>query len=237
MRPEETSDPIRKLQVSPNEFCQESDYHSDKEATTLLVDVTQEWAANGILVVPTLKGHGEQGSYRLEVHSDHELDVQRIQEGCYQTVTDKWAEGTAGGCHLHPEFKKNPKWVLKFTDYNQEPLDLQITLKRPYNDWSKQCRMDLVGSMMGFYLFRGGKPVPNGDIFHEGKPWNESPFVPLHQVQTPMSFRLPPPAPEENDVYTIVPTTFEPGKKGPLFLSVISNKEFTLKKDTGTKKG
>jgi hypothetical protein len=75
-KPEEAQEePIRKLQVSTNEFCQQSDYSSDKEATTLLVNITQEWAANGILVVPSLSAHGEQGSYRLEVHSDHELDV------------------------------------------------------------------------------------------------------------------------------------------------------------------
>ncbi len=133
---------------------------------------------------------------------------------------------------MNADFKKNPKWILKFTDFDATPqTDLQITLKRPYYDWTKQCRLDLVGSMMGFYIFRGDKPVRNGDIFHEGKPWNESPFVPLHQVQTPPSFRLPPPTPEENNVYTIVPTTFDPGKTGPFFLSVISNKEFTLRKD------
>ena len=46
----------------------------------------------------------------------------------------------------------------------------------------------------------------------------ESAFVPMHSVRTPVDFCIEP-LPED-DVYSIIPATFEPGKTGPFFLSV-----------------
>ena len=37
----------------------------------------------------------------------------------------------------------------------------------------------------------------------------------------------------EDEVYMIMPTTFEPGKKGGFFLSVVTEVDFVLRKDSG----
>jgi len=37
----------------------------------------------------------------------------------------------------------------------------------------------------------------------------------------------------EDEVYTIMPTTFEPGKRGGFFLSVVTEADFVLHRDTG----
>ena len=70
----------------------------------------------------------------------------------------------------------------------------------------------------------------------DGKPWGESAFVPMSSVSTPTNFFLEPLADDGsgNDVYTIMPATFEPGKVGSFFLSVVADCEFMLKRDTST---
>jgi hypothetical protein len=87
---------------------------------------------------------------------------------------------------------------------------------------------------MGFYLMQGPKPNRDmGAIFHDGKPWGESPFVPLHSVGTPEGFMLQPLP--DGEVYSIMPTTFDPGKKGSFFLSVVTDVDFSLSSVSGSK--
>lgn len=81
--------------------------------------------------------------------------------------------------------------------------------------------------MIGFYLVPGTRVTRHaGRIFHEGAPWNETPFVPMHAVSTPDPFFLEP-LPDDG-VYTIVPATMEPGKRGPFFLTVAAECDFQL---------
>ena len=76
----------------------------------------------------------------------------------------------------------------------------------------------------------------DGCCVHDGKPWGESAFVPMSSVSTPTNFYLEPLTDDGsgNDVYTIMPATFEPGKVGSFFLSVVADCEFMLKRDTST---
>ena len=53
----------------------------------------------------------------------------------------------------------------------------------------------------------------------------------MHSVRTPQDFYME--ALPDDGVFTIMPTTFEPGKKGPFFLSVSSDSDFILKKERG----
>ena len=101
---------------------------------------------------------------------------------------------------------------------------VKITLSRPAGDWKEQMRKDTVGCMLGFYVVPGPSPDRRGmeEIFHDGQPWSETPFVPTHSVGTPQGFEL---EPLEDEVYTIIPATYEPGKTGPFFLSVVSEGE------------
>jgi hypothetical protein len=51
------------------------------------------------------------------------------------------------------------------------------------------------------------------------------------QVSTPAKFTLRP-LPDD-EVYIIMPTTFESGKKGSFFLSVVTDADFVLRRDSG----
>ena len=99
----------------------------------------------------------------------------------------------------------------------------------------RQCRKDSIGAMLGFYLLvrRGGQLTresrEQSEVQHEGRPWTESSFVPMHTVSTPPGFYLDPLPPGE--AYVIVPATFEPNKLGPFMVSVETDVEFLLAKD------
>ena len=112
---------------------------------------------------------------------------------------------------------------------------MKITLSRPTAEWKDQMRKDTVGCMLGFYLVPGPTPDRRGmeEIFHDGQPWSETPFLPTNMVSTPLGFEL---EPLEDEVYTIIPATYEPGKTGSFFLSVTSERDFTLVKDSGKDK-
>eukprot|EP00953_Heterococcus_sp_UTEX-ZZ885_P001844 1510-Heterococcus_DN1.PRE.4 len=99
-----------------------------------------------------------------------------------RTIAAEWGEGSAGGCHLHPDtWKKNPCFHLKLKAPG--PTRVRVVLSRPDKDWRAACHSDRVGCMMGFYLLQGSRPVRTpGALFHEGRPWDESPFVPTHSA-------------------------------------------------------
>ena len=115
---------------------------------------------------------------------------------------------------------------------------MKISLTRPDAAWRRSCRSDNIGCMLGFYLMVGSANSQArltyanrdaGEIQHEGRPWSESAFVPMHTVSTPEGFYLDPlPA---GEVYIIMPATFEGGKTGPFMLSVSTDVDFVLKKD------
>ncbi|CAM9946225.1 unnamed protein product, partial [Hapterophycus canaliculatus] len=116
---------------------------------------------------------------------------------------------------------------------------VRISVSRPEKDWKNKCIRDSVGCMMGFYLMLGSKPNRNQAIFHEvsraafnilysGRPYEGSPMVPTHEISTPPGFKLN--CGSEDDLFTIMPATFEPGKTGPFFISITTDVEFSLRR-------
>lgn len=64
----------------------------------------------------------------------------------------------------------------------------------------------------------------------QDEPWSETPFVPTNSVSTPPDFEL---EPLEDEVYSIIPATFDPDHCGPFVLSVTSDSEVRLTRDVG----
>lgn len=54
-------------------------------------------------------------------------------------------------------------------------------------------------------------------------------MVPTHEVSTPPAFMLD--NTSEDDIFTIMPATFEPGKTGPFFISIATtDADFSLRR-------
>ncbi|GMI46565.1 hypothetical protein TrCOL_g11080 [Triparma columacea] len=234
-RAEKTSGNVtdRKMTVNKEEWSVCSDYSNTDVSSIFMKKVDVDMLSDGLLIVPSLSDKGVKGGFTLEIHSDFAVKVEELPEARSKTITGEWTEGTGGGSHLNPDWKKNPRFNLKLN--TTEPANVKIVLSRNEKSWVKECTKDSIGCMMGFYLMQGPKPNRDmGNIFHDGKPWGESPFVPLHSVSTPEGFMLQPLP--DGDVYSIMPTTFDPAKKGSFFLSVVTDVDFTLSSGSGSSK-
>ncbi|KAG5190209.1 hypothetical protein JKP88DRAFT_175916 [Tribonema minus] len=178
-----------------------SSYASPDAAAAALPALRRDWAPHGVLVVPTLGERGARGAFALEVHSDLPLDARELPEATSRALAAEWAEGSAGGAHLHAEtWRRNPAFQLRLRDAGAARV--RIALSRPEAEWRAACQADSVGCMMGFYVLHGTRPVrAPGAVLHEGKPWDESPFVPTHCVATPAGFVLESAGPD--DAFTV----------------------------------
>ncbi|KAF1783058.1 Peptidase C2, calpain family [Phytophthora cactorum] len=241
--------PTPKLVVKPTEWCRLSSYTSPASACLYLRKVPKEWllasdspsavnssGGGGLLLVPTLGEAGAEGSFELQVDSDFPLLVDELPKGAgaVQSMPGEWTAAKCGGCHLHPDWRQNPKFYLQIQGVR--PTKVRITLTRSEREWKSRCQRDSVGTMIGFYLFRGGSgkllhPAEEGGgsnsnpIVINGRPWSETDFVPLHSVSSPPDLVLSAAA---KGGYVIVPTTYEPGRLGKFVLSVQCDTEFTL---------
>jgi len=174
---------------------------------------------------------GTPGTFSLEVHSDTPgLRLDAMPAGRSKTIAGEWIQATAGGSHINTgTWKRNPRFHLKVLGGRTK---LKITLTRPASVWKSQVNKDSLGCMIGFYVCKG--PITNrdlsGNILYEDEPWSETPFVPTHSVSTPVNFELPP---LEDEVYSIIPATFDADKLGPFVLSVTADSEVHLSRDTG----
>ena len=138
---------------------------------------------------------------------------------------------------MEDTWKRNPKFALRLkkgsTSENGEEAPaarVSIEVTRPEKEWNGKCKKDQVGCMMGFYVFQGSTPTLDQQaIYHEGKAWQNTAFVPMHKVATPRNFYLEP-IEGDDDVYTIVCATFKPAVHGSFHITVKCDQPFRFSK-------
>lgn len=145
-------------------------------------------------------------------------------------LVGKWNDKSSGGCHLYdkefeqkPElftWNNNPKYHLKIE--SREPASVKIVLTRPEKAWKVSIGKNLVGCMIGFYVFPYGMTPAEGNLVNkEGRN-----FIPWNQVDEEL---LLDPNPEG---YIIMPTTYAAGIVGPFIISVSTQVDFTFQQIT-----
>lgn len=149
-----------------------------------------------------------------------------LEESKNAVISGKWTDKTAGGCHLyHKAFEQktdkftwvtNPRFHLKL-ETNQQ-VKVKITLSRPEKAWKKQIGMNLVGCMIGFYVYAANQE-PSKDVIlnREGIK-----FVPWNEISEEVLLDGHP------DGYLIMCSTYEPSKVGPFILSISTEVDFSL---------
>ncbi|XP_068581007.1 calpain-2 catalytic subunit-like isoform X2 [Cebidichthys violaceus] len=142
-----------------------------------------------------------------------------------------WRVGsTAGGCRNHPAtFSSNPQFVVRLEDVDDDPLDgkdgCTLLVGLMQKDGRRQKRLDRNLETIGFAIYEVPDQYKGCSNVHLG------PEILLRQRAVAMSssfinvrevcdrFKLPP------GEYAIVPSTFQPHKKGSFVLRVFSEKQ------------
>jgi hypothetical protein len=95
---------------------------------------------------------------------------------------------------------------------------VKITLSRPEKAWKKQVGMNLVGCMIGFYVYPALKEPSKESIINS----EATKFVPWNEISESIVLDSHP------DGYMIMCSTYEPQKQGPFVLSLSTDVDFTL---------
>ena len=74
--------------------------------------------------MPCLNEKGSKGHYELSVFSSESLSIHALPEQYSRSLAGDWTDANAGGSHLFPNWKKNPKYTLSIhhppsSNYNQ----------------------------------------------------------------------------------------------------------------------
>lgn len=131
-----------------------------------------------------------------------------LEDSRNAVVSGKWTEKSAGGCHLYDKafeqkvdkftWVSNPKFHLKLQ--TNQPSRIKITLSRPEKVWKKQIGMNLVGCMIGFYVYPASvEPSKDSILNREG-----TKFVPWNEIDEEMMLE------PSSEGYIIMCSTYEP---------------------------
>ena len=211
---------LRKTTMDKETFFVETTCTSKNETTVFFPKLPRSWMPHGVIIVPFLSEKNVKANYELEIYCSETFKLTHIPDSYSRCLAGEWKEGSAGGSHLLPTWKKNPRYNLKIRNSSYgAATNVRISLCRFGNKWRAQCKKDTVGCMIGFYVFRN----KNGELIQI----YDSNFVPVDENVTEPSLQLGILASDE--MYTIMPTTFGEGKFGAFVLSIMSERDFTIK--------
>lgn len=214
---------LRTLHLDPAEFQMVTSFNGKNESCVFFPKIPRSWIPNGLIVVPCMSEKGARSPYELEIFSSERIQVSSLPEAYSRSMAGDWGENMAGGSHIYPGWKKNPRFLLRFHNpvNTDAPARLRITLARHGPNWRPMAKKDTVGCMIGFYIF-----LAQGDAQTQ---IYESTFVPDDEMATDPTFSLPQLA--HGETYIIMPATFGENKFGSFVLSILSEYEFHLAKD------
>jgi hypothetical protein len=227
---------LRKASVSPAEDSSVllTSFSNRNEACLYYPQVSRSWMPEGLIITPCLSEKGIKGTFDIEVFCSEKFVFYQLPDKVSKSVASEWAAPSAGGSHLQPTWKKNPKFTLKFkgTLPNSDQIPIRITLTKHGAQWKSMSHRDPVGCMIGLYIFitRGAAAGAAPGGAEEPEQIYESPFLPVEECSTEPSFTLP--KLPSTDWYTIMPATMNEGKLGAFVLSVVTEVDFSLKAAT-----
>ena len=227
----------RKIALDPLYFSEITTYSHKTEACMYFPRIPRTWMPDGLLIIPSLSEKGARGTYDIEVYSSKPVALQQIKDQRCKSVAGEWVEGAAGGSHICPTWKRNPRYELnlKFplnrgnNSGNNKSSPVRISLCKSGSSWRSMSKADAVACMIGFYIF----VVSRSDSGEQLRQVYETDFAPTAEVCTEPGFELDYIL-NSNETYLIMPTTFEDGKMGSFVLTVSADCDFTLIKDAAS---
>lgn len=207
------------------EYVLQSSFCSKREACIYFPKLPRAFVPTGLVIVPCLNQLGAKAKYDIEVYCSEAFDLTLIPDAQSKVLAGAWTESLSGGSHLHPSWKKNPKYSLRLKNTSKSLLGeggqerqygVRIALCRHGSAWRNKERKDTVGCMISFYVFVSRN--------NEQREVYAAPFVPTSEVCTEDDFKLAPL--KKGEEYIIMPTTNAPGVHGNFVLSLMCDQEF-----------
>lgn len=213
---------LRKISVASDTFVAMTSFCARNDCSLYISKLPRAWLDHGMILIPCLSEKNVRGSFEVEISTSEVISTRMLQDTDARSLAGEWIEGSAGGSHLCPTWKKNQKYHLKIRTQNDLPAKVNITLTRQGDKLRNIHGKETISSMIGFYVFIS----KNGDLAG----FYESPFVPTDEVSTDEDFTLD--ALSDDEVYVIMPTTYAENKFGSYVLTVLSHEcELSLTKE------
>lgn len=213
----------RKLSVQPNEWSDETYYLSDETAALYAYYSPTQ---GPFIIVPSTTCQENFPKFSLQVYSSAPVEIEKLEDAKNQVISGKWETHTAGGCHLYDkEFEskqenltwaRNPRYTIRLKTTHK--TDVKITLTRPEKAWKKKIGNNLVGCMIGLYVYPGGVTPNQNNIVNK----DTVQFVPWNEITQTIALGGSP------EGYVIMPATYEANCLGPYIISVSTDCEFTV---------
>lgn len=187
---------------------------------------------DGLLIIPSLSEKGARGSFDVEVYASRPVVLQQIKDQRCKSVAGEWSEGAAGGSHVCPAWKRNPRFELALKSPlsrgggTSKSTPLRISLSKSGSSWRSMSKGDAVACMVGFYVF----VVTRSEAGEQLRQIYETDFAPTAEVATPAGFELDFIL-SAHESYVVMPTTFEDGKHGSFVLTVTADCDFSLTRE------
>lgn len=224
----------RKIALDPLYFSESTTYSHKAEACMFFPRVPRTWMPDGLLIIPSLSEKGARGTYDIEVYASKPIVLQQIKDQRCKSVAGEWTEGVAGGSHVCPAWKRNPRFELNLkyplsrgtSSGNNKSCPVRISVSKSGSSWRSMSKSDAVACMVGFYVF----VVTRSDSGEQLRQIYETDFAPTAEVCTEPGFELDYIL-NSHETYLIMPTTFEDGKMGSFVLTVSADCDFTLVKE------
>uniref|UniRef100_A0A7R9V2F7 Calpain catalytic domain-containing protein n=1 Tax=Chlamydomonas euryale TaxID=1486919 RepID=A0A7R9V2F7_9CHLO len=166
------------------------------------------------VVVPCLAGPAIEAPFELRILSGVPVELVPLPELKTLAVVGEWHEENAGGCDLHPLWKKNPRYLL----VTKSPSKASITLSRTV----KSKRPSSVEDMIGFYVVKCSSA--NGEIKGDLRRSiaHETAFVTESEVKADVDLK------NTAGAHVIIPCTYAPGRLSKYTLAVTCSADFDL---------
>lgn len=215
---------VRKTNVDKDTYYVVTNAINKSDSTVFFPKIPRSWIPHGLMIIPFMSEKNTKAGFELEVFASEPIKLTHMPDSYSRCVAGEWRESQAGGSHLLPSWKKNPKYSLKIRNSSYgASSNVRITLERFGSKWKSMCKNDAIGSMIGLYIFKtNSKSGETTQIYDTG-------FVPTEEVATESLLQLG--TLEADEVYTVIPTTYTEGKHGSFILTVMCEREFTIRQE------
>jgi hypothetical protein len=113
--------------LADTEYVLESSFSKKNEACIYYPKLPRACIPSGFIIVPSMNAaysssNSARGKFDIEVYCSEKFDMTLVPDKDSKVMAGTWTETLSGGSHLHPTWKKNPRYTLKLKHTSKKEL-------------------------------------------------------------------------------------------------------------------